>query len=39
MSEPRVSMIREPDERAAPWVFAYLAAVLLWLAAIVWWVY
>ena len=39
MSERRVSVVKEADERAAPLVFAYLAGVIAWLAAVLAWVY
>jgi hypothetical protein len=39
MQEFRDSIVREPDERSAPFVFAFLALVLVWIAAIIWWVY
>ena len=39
MSRLRQSIVREPDERAAPWVFAYIALVLVWLFAVIWWVF
>jgi hypothetical protein len=34
-----ISPIREPDEIAAPFVIAYIGLVLLWLAAVLWWVF
>lgn len=36
---PTSSMPREGDEVAAPYVFAYIGLVLLWLAAVLWWVF
>jgi hypothetical protein len=30
---------READEVAAPYVFAYIGLVVLWLAAVLWWVF
>jgi hypothetical protein len=32
-------MIREPDEVVAPYVIAYIGLVLLWLVAVLWWVF
>ncbi len=39
MTERSVSVVKEPDEVAAPFVFAYIFGVILWLAAVVAWVY
>ncbi len=30
---------READEAAAPYVFAYIGLVILWLVAVLWWVF
>jgi hypothetical protein len=35
----RRSIVREPDEVAAPAVFAYIAIVIGWLAALLAWVF
>ena len=35
MDRLRQSIVRETDERAAPWVFAYIALVLVWLFAVI----
>lgn len=32
-------MVKEPDERVAPLVFAYIAGVLAWLSAVLAWVF
>ncbi len=39
MTERTTSVVTEPDELAAPLVFAYLAGVVAWLAAVAAWVY
>jgi hypothetical protein len=39
MTQRRVSVVKEPDEHAAPLVFAYIAGVVAWLAAALAWVY
>lgn len=39
MTNPPRSDVVEPDEAAAPFVFAYIFAVIAWLAAVVAWVY
>ena len=39
MSQMKESVVREADERAAPWVFAYIAGVLVWLFAVIAWVF
>lgn len=39
MNPPIRSVIREPDEAAAPFVFAYIFAVVGWLTAVLVWVF
>jgi hypothetical protein len=39
MTQPHQSVVREPDEVAAPFVFAYIVAVVGWLAAVIAWVF
>lgn len=39
MESRRQSVVREPDEIAAPLVFAYIFAVIAWLAAVIAWVF
>jgi hypothetical protein len=39
MSTLPESVVREPDEVAAPFVFAYIFLVVFWLAAVIAWVY
>jgi hypothetical protein len=36
---PIPSPPREPDEASAPYVFAYIGLVVLWLATVLWWVF
>jgi hypothetical protein len=31
--------LREADERAAPWVIGYIGLVIVWLVAVLAWVY
>ena len=38
-TERTESVVREPDEAAARWVFAYLAGVIFWLFAVIAWVF
>lgn len=38
-SDRKVSVVREPDEFAAPAVFLYIFGVLVWLAAVLAWVF
>ncbi len=38
-TERTESVVREPDERLAPMVFAYLAGVIAWLFAVIAWVF
>jgi hypothetical protein len=38
MQRPQ-SAVTEPDELAAPFVFAYLGGVIVWLFAVLAWVY
>jgi hypothetical protein len=39
MSQRRVSVVREADERVAPLVFVYIACAVAWLGAVLSWVY
>lgn len=40
MTEARTeSVVKEPDEAAAPLVFVYLAGVITWLFAVLAWVF
>jgi hypothetical protein len=39
MTQLKVSIIPEPDERAAPVVFLYIFGVLAWLFAVIAWVF
>jgi hypothetical protein len=39
MTERTVSVVKEPDEITAPLVFAYLGSVIVWLIAIIAWVF
>jgi hypothetical protein len=39
MTERTVSVVREPDEVAAPFVFAYLGGVIFWLFAVIAWAF
>ena len=39
MTQQTVSVVKEPDETAAPLVFAYLGGVLVWLFAVLAWVF
>jgi hypothetical protein len=39
MPERSRSVIREPDEIAAPWVFAYIFGIIAALAAMLAWVF
>ena len=39
MTERTVSVVKEPDETAAPLVVAYLGGVVVWLFAVLAWVF
>jgi hypothetical protein len=39
MGDLRESVVREPDEAAAPFVFLYIFGVLAWLAGVIAWVF
>lgn len=39
MSHRAKSIVTEPDEAAAPLVFAYIVGVITWLAAVIAWVF
>ena len=40
MTTPRpVSVVKEPDETVAPLVFLYLGGVIVWLFAVIAWVF
>ena len=39
MVDAKRSVVTEPDEAAAPFVFVYIYCVLAWLAAVVAWVF
>jgi hypothetical protein len=39
MTERSVSVVKEPDEVLAPLVFVYIAGVLVWLFAVLAWVF
>jgi hypothetical protein len=39
MSHVAKSVVTEPDEAAAPLVFAYIGGVIAWLAAVIAWVF
>jgi hypothetical protein len=39
MTQRTVSVVKEPDEIAAPLVFLYIFGVLAWLSAIIAWVF
>jgi hypothetical protein len=39
MQQPTVSVVQEPDETAAPLVFLYILGALVWLFAVIAWVF
>jgi hypothetical protein len=39
MTERTASVVKEPDERAAPLVFLFILGTLVWLFAVIAWVY
>ena len=39
MTQRAESVVREPDEATAPFVFAYLGGVIVWLFAVIAWVF
>jgi hypothetical protein len=39
MVQRTVSVVKEPDERAAPLVFLYIGGVVVWLFAVIAWVF
>jgi hypothetical protein len=39
MTSPTESVVTEPDEAVAPLVFLYIGVVLVWLFAVVAWVF
>jgi hypothetical protein len=39
MTERTESVVREPDESAAPLVFAYIGGTVVWLFAVIAWVF
>ena len=39
MSQLKVSVVPEPDERVAPAVFLYIFGVIAWLFAVIAWVF
>ena len=39
MTQRTVSVVKEPDERAAPLVIVYIFGTLAWLFAVLAWVY
>ena len=38
-TERTESVVREPDEAVAWWVFAYIGGVIFWLFAVIAWVF
>lgn len=39
MTSRTVSVVKEPDETLAPLVFLYISSVLVWLGAVLAWVF
>jgi hypothetical protein len=39
MTQRTVSVVKEPDEATAPLAFAYIFGVLVWLFAVIAWVF